>query len=182
MKNLELFQTATQDNKSLTLIQINTDGNDYPRGLGSYGAIGFNTIEQAEEFARENGGEVSKFKTRAGHHFWRLIGWTNEAFSIDAWLEDAGDNTYMTILSDEFERFAEVAKDYANNEDFDGITKAYNRLENAKDAIDALEDDEVLVWNGSYFESKNEKMMEYSYDVYSYAVGVVFNPEIHEEK
>jgi len=182
MKTLEQFESATQDNKSLTLIEINSDGNDYPRGLGSYGAIGFETIEDAKEFARENGGEVSKFKTRDGHHFWRLIGWTNEAFTLDAWLEDAGDNTYTTTLPEEFERFAEDAKEFANNEDFDGVEKAFSRFKKAKDEFDILGDDEVLIWNGAYFESKAKKMMQYSYDVYSYAVGVVFNPEIHEEK
>lgn len=182
MKTLEKFENATQDNKSLTLIEINSDGNDYPRGLGSYGAIGFETIKEAEKFANENGGEVSRFKNRDGHQFWRLLGWAGKAFSIDAYLEDAGDNIYLTTLSDEYNRFAEDSKACAENEDFDGITRAYNRLEKAISGFDALEEDEELIWNGAYFESKKKAMMQYSYDVYSYAIGVVFNPEIHTTK
>lgn len=183
MKNLLFnFKEAT-DKEGLKLIQINTEGNDYPRGLGSYGAIGFDTYEDAEKFAEENGGEVYIFETRAGHTFWRAKGNKYEALTAQDYINDCNDNVNVVCIESETEHFWEAVKETQENEDFESLLKIIDKQKEAIDFFENLPEDETPIYDGNCdsYESVPNTMMHYSEDVYTYAVGVYFNPELHEE-
>ncbi len=183
MKNLENFKIAA-DNQDLTIIQINTDGNDYPRGLGSYGAIGFVSIEQAKVFSEENGGDVAHFETRGGHTFWRNKGNAYKPYTASNYVDDCNDNVYETDLQTELDRFKEGIETGIDNEDFELIDKAYQLFKKFQEAYENKGESETIIYDGNSdrFEAIPNEMMSYSEDVYTYAIGVYFNPREHEEE
>lgn len=183
MKNLENFK-AEADMKGWTLIQINTDGNDYPRGLGAYGAIGFDTIKEAEQFAEDNGGEVYQFQTKKGHTFWRAKGWTNKPFTAQDYLNDCNDDVNEVCKKSEIESFFEFSKDAIENEDLEQVKNLIEKLKECIDFFDKLPETETPFYDGnsSSYGSISNTMMQYNEDVYINAIGVFFDPELHEDK
>jgi len=177
---LESFIQQIEDS-NLRLIQINTDANDYPKGLGSYGAIGFNTFKDAEDFCKKNGGEICQFKTRQGHTFWRKIGESFQAFDYTYYLDKCNDNVNYTTLSDEKERFFEQLKDVIEEKDFEQLEDRINKHKICLNFFDRLNGDEVAIYNGNNdtLESCKHEFMQFSEDVYTYSIGVYFNPQFH---
>lgn len=175
---LENFIQETEDN-NLRLIQINTDANDYPRGLGSYGAIGFDTFKDAEDFCAENGGEVCSFKTRGGHTFWRNEGAKYEPFTAQDYINDCNDYVNEVCIKSETEHFWIEVKEAQENEDFERLLIIVDKQKQAIDFFENLPEDETPYYNGNSdsYGSISTTMMQYSEDVYTYAIGVYFNPK-----
>jgi hypothetical protein len=182
MKNLENFNQAIE-NEGLKWIQINSDSNDYPKGLGSYGAIGFDDYKQAEKFAEENGGDIVLFQTKGGHTFWRNKGNKYEPLTSDDFLNDCNDDVYEVYTKGHLEAFEERIKKAVAEELFEEIEEAYKNLVDFKEVLENKQDDEIVYYDGNSnsFNTCKIEMMSYSQDVYTYAVGVCFNPQIHEE-
>lgn len=181
MKTLENFNQAIE-NEGLTSIQINTDGNDYPKGLGSYGAIGFETFKEAEAFAEENGGEIVVFETKGGHTFWRNKGGLNAEFSCLDIMDTDGNMEHVdfTSLKESFqERLKEIE---ANN--VDGVIDLLTNYQTDLEFLQNIDEGNIAVKKYG-FKGLDEipiKTMQFSYDVYTYAIGVYFNPVLHEEE
>lgn len=182
MKNLELFEQAI-DLQDLTHIEINTDGNDYPRGLGAVGAIGFNQFSEAEAFAEQHGGEVVVFKTRDGHHFWRNEGRAYSPFTAHDYIDGADDNTNLITEEDLTDKFWEDLMAATEDKDIDEVDYIFENYKEHLADIQAAGDGKVCFFDGNTNEigTLDETFMEYRYDVYSYAIGVYFHPSLHEE-
>lgn len=182
MKNLENFNQAIE-NLGLKWIQINDKGNDYPSGLGSYGAIGFDNYKQAEEFAEENGGEIVHFETKGGHTFWRNKGAAYKPYTSDDYINDCNDNVIETNTELELAHFELKIKEAVEEQLFEKIEEAYKTLVDFKEVLENKEEDEIVYYDGgsNTFDTCKMEMMTYNQDVYTYAIGVVFNPKIHEE-
>lgn len=180
INTLDNFIQETLDN-NFRLIQINTDANGYPKELGSYGAIEFNTFKDAEDFCAKNGGETCQFMTRQGHTFWRKIGESLQAFDYTYYLDKCNDNVNYTTLSEETERFFEQLKDVIEDKDFEELENRINKHKICLNFFDKLKDDEVAIYNGNSdsLESCKHEFMQFSEDVYTYSIGVYFNPQFH---
>lgn len=181
MQTLENFKTAT-DNNGLQLIQINTNGNDYPSGLGSYGAIKFDTFKDAEKFRQDNGGEVGIFKTRQGHTFWRFEGATDSEFNYDDYLEKCGDSVNETTLRNEIENFWDAVNYEVENQDYQDLKELIKKHDKTIELFENCKDNEVVVYdnNRDILYTLPTKMMQFNEDVFSYSIGVYFNPILHE--
>ncbi len=175
---LESFIQETEDN-NLRLIQINTQSNDYPTGLGSYGAIGFNAYKEAEDFCEKNGGEICSFKTRQGHTFWRKEGNVYSPFSYEDYLDKCNDNVNYTTLSEETESFWSAVSNA--KDDFEHLKVIVEKHQKTIDFFENLKDNEVGIYNGNSdtLESCKQEFMQFSEDVYTYSIGVYFNPKFH---
>lgn len=171
------------DLQGLTRIEINTNGNDYPQGLGAIGAIGFNQFSEAEAFAEQHGGEVVVFKTRDGHHFWRNEGRTYSPFTAYDYIDRADDNTNLITEEDLTNKFWEDLREATTNEDLDDVEYIFENYKEHLADIQAAGKDKVCYFDGNTDEigTLDKVFMEYSYDVYSYAIGVYFHPDLHEE-
>jgi hypothetical protein len=183
MKTLENFKIAT-DNNGLQLIQFNTNGNDYPSGLGSYGAINFDTFNDAEQFSRDNGGVVGIFQTRQGHTFWRFEGETDSEFNYFDYLERCGDYLNETTLVNEEENFWD-ALNYdlqSDCQDYEELKALIKKHDKTIELFENCKDNEVVVYdnNRNILYTLPKKMMQFTEDVFSYSIGVYFNPTLHE--
>lgn len=178
---LENFIQEVEGNK-LRLIECNTQSNDYPSGLGCYGAIGFDTYEEAVSFAKDNGGEVGSFQTRQGHTFWRYEAAKFKAFSYEDYLNKCNGNVNYTTLSEETENFWNAVSNDKDDEDFEHLKIIVEDHQKTIDFFENLSDDEIGIYNGNNntLESCKHEFMQFSEDVFTYSIGVYFNPKKHQ--
>lgn len=166
------------DGLTLQIKEITTGMNGYPQGLGDYAIIGFDTYQQAEDFANEHGCEVSLFKIRDGHQLWTNLGRKHEPLTDRDYLEDLSDNywqaskemcieTFKNILADMLEKF---------EGDFSDIDTLIAGEKELLEAIENCSDDEIIITGSGFkfghYDTCKKVMMQYHYDVTTYAVGV----------
>lgn len=169
------------EQRGLDIIQLNTDGNDYPRGLGDYAAIGFDTYEDAEAFAEEIGSDVCLFQTRDGHTFWRNNGRKYEALTADDYLNDLGDN-FHAWTPDMLDSDADVVRDLVADDELEKAAKKIADLQKLRDEYDEAEADEIIICGeGRYMETVKATMMKYYEDVHTYAVGVLIGTDLNSD-
>ena len=75
--------------RGLEVVETTQGMNGYPWGLGK-AVIGFETFEEAQEVARESGGEVVDLSRRDGWQFWKNTGKVGKEWEMNA--EDYGDD------------------------------------------------------------------------------------------
>lgn len=172
----EILELAREAN--LTTVEITYGMNGYPQRLGDWGIIGFDNMEAAEKFAKDNGGEVSHFESRDGWHFWNQKGNAWKPYTSDNMLSDMGDNYSFADSSNEF--YAEQLKDIAA--DFDGdftdLEVAIKRIKEIIEAVESADDDEdVIVHEGRYYDTVKKEMMRYNHDTHRYAIGVLITKD-----
>jgi hypothetical protein len=172
------------DKNNLKLIQINSEENDYPNGIGSYGAINFENYHEAEIFCNRYGGEICSFRTRQGHTFWRNQGNAYKSFSYEDYLNKCNDNVYITTIKDQEERFWEQLKDIIENKDFNELLNIVNQRKENIEYMNSVEDNQIIYYDGNSDTLNNIRytFMQFSEDVYTYAIGVYFNPNKHESE
>ena len=167
----DLAEIASEN--GLQLIDTTANSTGYPERLQK-AIIGFDTFEQAEELAKENGLSIEIFRKRDGWNFWYRTGNTAyEPFRRSA--EDFGDD-YSEFSKDNLEDFYEneVQPMVSEFESFDELRSFLDQNEKIKDEIEDAEDDEIVITRcGEYYDTIKELTMAYSYDSHSYAIGLI---------
>lgn len=157
----------------LQLIDTTSAKNGYPQDLQK-AIIGFDTFEQAEALAKENGLRIEFFQQHDGWDLWYRTGWqAGEPFLRSA--EDYGDD-YSEFSKKDLEGFYEnnVQPMVSDFEDFDSLRSFLNMEEKIKDEIEEAEDDEIVITCcGEYYDTIKERPMAYHYDAHSYAIGLI---------
>lgn len=87
--------------KTMKKIPLTHAMNGYPDERGDFGIIGFDTFDEAEEFADQFNLDVGVFETRDGWHFWKHLGCINEPFSPQDLVDKLGDNAQIVELGED---------------------------------------------------------------------------------
>lgn len=157
----------------LQLIETTTNSTGYPESLQK-AIIGFDTFEQAEELAEENGLSIEFFQKRDGWDLWYRTGSTAyEPFRRS--VEDFGDD-YSKFSKEDLEDFYEneVQPFVSEFDSFDDLRSFLEQNEKIKDEIEDAEDDEIVItYCGEYYDTIKERTMAYNYDTHSYAIGLI---------
>lgn len=169
MKNL--CEIASEN--GLQVIETTASRTGYPEALQK-AIIGFDTFEQAEELAKENGLSIEAFKKSNGWDLWYRTG-CQMGTSFLRSADDCGDD-YRGYTKEDLEDFYlnEVQPMVSDFEDFDSLRCFLDKKEKIKDEIEDAEDDElVLTCCGEYYATIKARTMSYYYDAHSYAIGLI---------
>ena len=157
----------------LELIDTTSAMNGYPQCL-KRAIIGFDSFEQADKLAKENGMSIEIFTKRDGWNLWYRTGdkaW--EPFERSA--EEYGDD-YREFSEEDLEGFYEnevqpFVSDFA---DFASLRSFLDNKEKIYDKIEEADDDElVITLDGNYYETIKKTTMSYCYDTRHFAIGLI---------
>lgn len=157
----------------LELIDTTSAMNGYPQCL-KRAVIGFDSFDQAEKLAKENGLSIEIFTKRDGWNLWYRTGdkaW--EPFERSA--DEYGDD-YREFSEEDLEGFYEnevqpFVSDFA---DFASLRSFLDNKEKIYDKIEEADDDELVITSeGNYYDTIKETTMEYEYDTHHYAIGLI---------
>lgn len=169
--NEKLMEIAYE--RGLEVVETTKGMNGYPQGLGK-AVIGFETLEEAQEVARESGGEVVDLSRRDGWQFWKNNGRVWKEWEMQA--EDYGDDyecvtDWKDWWEDEREILSETMKEMETPDDLtlltDRVWKIYNEINNLGD------NEQVLLCCGEYYDTIPVKTLRYHIDVWSHEIAVV---------
>lgn len=169
--NEKLMKIAYE--RGLDVVETTKGMNGYPQGLGK-AVIGFKTFEEAQEVARESGGEVVDLSRRDGWLFWKNNGRVWKEWEMQA--EDYGDDYECVIdwkdwWEGEREILSETMKEMETPDDLtlmtDRVWKIYNEINNLGD------NEQVLLCRGEYYDTIPVKTLRYHIDVWSHEIAVV---------
>lgn len=167
----EFDDIATEN--GLELIDTTSAKNGYPQDL-KRAIIGFDSFEQAEELAKENGLSIEIFEKRDGWDMWYRTGCQAHA-PFERSAEDFGDD-YREFSKKDLEGFYEneVQPMVADFEDFDTLRSYLGRMERIKDEIEYVEEGEIVItYCGEYFDTIVEHTMAYALDSKHFAIGLI---------
>lgn len=161
------------DEHNLKFIETTEDGrNGYPQNLKP-ALIGFETFEEAEEFAKENGLKTWIFHKRDGWQLWERRKPAYESFNVSA--EDYGDNYNVFKANDLDDYFENEVKPYLEN--FDNIEDLKDFLNNQEEIMNELEccdeNEAVITCCGKWYDTIKAKPMKWSHDTHNYVIGVM---------
>lgn len=134
--------------------------------------IGFENFDEANDFVRNNGGEIVEIHKRDGEHTWKNDGRTNHPYTLDG---DTYGDDYMTYTDAEEwwkeERESFDIREYACPAQ---AIEALQKMEEIYDAIwDLEENQQLLIHKPSMrYETIAIETMSYREDVYTYYIGV----------
>ena len=157
----------------LELIDTTSAMNGYPQRL-QRAIIGFDTFEDAERLASENGLSVEIFRKRDGWSFWyRTNNNAWEAFERSA--DEYGDD-FRQFTKEDLKGFYEneVQPSVCCFDDFASLRWFLDTMEKIHDKIeDADEDELVLSCCGQYYDTIKKTTMSYCYDTHHFAIGLI---------
>ena len=134
----------------LIIIETTSEGNGYPNNLKK-AVIGFENFEDAENFVRENGGEIIQLSRKAGHQLWSRGGRVYEPFNMQK-VYDNDPCCEMYFCGDE-ERFTENIKEQiAEVNDFALIQSLIEEKTEIWEQFCTLGEDEFILIKDGQFE------------------------------
>lgn len=160
----------------LTVGEITHSYNDYPNNLGDNVITGFDSFEDAEEFANKHGLTICSFTKKDGHHFWHKGGNSYRPFSSDEYIHELGDDYSEACINNEDIKMvlSQIVNDFSG--DFKHIKEFIEMVDELRDAIESKCDDEVVIVKGfTYIETVNKELMTFHVDVTRYSIGVLLN-------
>ena len=169
--NEKLMEIAYE--RGLEVVETTQGMNDYPQGLGK-AVIGFETFEEAQEVARESGGEVVDLSRRDGWQFWKNTGRVWKEWEMNA--EDYGDD-YECVTDPK--EWWENEKSVMESLEFRSPAEMREHLEKVEAVYDKIadlgENEQLLICrDGSYdHEVILVKTLRYHIDVWSHEIAVV---------
>lgn len=169
--NIDILDKA--ESLGLYIIETTPDANGYPKNLKK-AIIGFEDMESAEKFAKENGLSVEIFKRRAGWQLWYRTGiWPDKPFNMPHVYSD--DPSYECFFSGDEESFVEGVKAVISElDDFDLIKGFIEMKSNIWDEFGILGDDEfILVRDGKLDKVLDIHKMHFEYDGTYREIGVI---------
>jgi len=180
MKSKEQILEIAKNN-DLKVVEITYGSNGYPSGLGDNAIIEFEDYNQALNFAETHGLETHLFKIRDGWHFWTDMGSKHKALTYQDKLDDLGDNYNLfepdyNVMHDQLTEMSLTEID-----DLIVIREKINSWMEQIEEFEALDEDEILIVGyGTHYDTCEKEMMQYSEDVWTYAVGVFVPKEENE--
>ena len=165
------------DSNNLEIIETTSQANGYPSNL-KYAIIGFETFEDAEKLAAENGLQIQSFEKRDGWQLWARTGNTAyEPFKNNS--DDYGDNYSdfdggsigeETFLEDEvLPRLA----DFTSFDDLESFIKS------KKEVFEEIEKagvhQKVITYMGDYSETIDTESMYFYHDTRHFVIGLINN-------
>lgn len=161
------------EGNGLKLISTTSALNGYPQQL-QQAVIGFETFEQAEMLAEENGLSIEIFTKRDGWGIWYRTG--NHAWGpFERSAEEYGDD-YRQYSRDDLEDFyeREVKPTVDSFDDFASLREYLDKMEELRDKIEDADDDElVLAACYGYYDTIKKTSMSYCYDTRHFAIGLI---------
>lgn len=159
--------------EKLKVIETTSESNGYPSNIKK-ALIGFDSYEQAESISEKYGLSIEYFTKRDG---WQLYYRTNDrAYSaIEVFADEYGDD-YRGFTSSDYEGFYdnEVKGMVEEFNSFEGIEEFLNTKKKIYEAIEELEDDEiVLTCQGEYYDTVKKYTMCHYYDTKTTVIGVI---------
>lgn len=157
----------------LELIDTTSAMNGYPQCL-KRAVIGFDTFEEADKLAKENGLSIEVFTKRDGWNLWYRTG--NKAWApFERSAEEFGDN-YRLYSKEDLEDFYEneVQPNVDGFDDFASLRAFLDNMEEVCDEIEVSDNDEfILASFGKYCGTIKKTTMAYCYDTHHYAIGLI---------
>ena len=159
--------------ENLQVVDTTSAMSGYPQSLKKT-LIGFDSFEEAERIAGEYGLSIETFTKRDG---WQLYCRTNNrAYSaIEVSAEEYGDD-YRSFTASDYEGFYEneVQGMIGEFDDFDSVEDFLEKKKKIYDAIEDLEDDEmVLTCQGEYYDTVKRYTMCHSFDTKTTIIGLI---------
>lgn len=170
--NSEILDKA--DSLGYEIIETTDNCNGYPSNLKK-AVIGFEDFEDAEHFAKENGGEIIKLRRKAGQQLWSRGSRAFEPFYMSKVYDD--DPCYEMYFCGDEERFTDNVKgQIAEMNDFALIQSFVEEKAEIWDEFCTLGENEfILVKDGKLEGVIEEERMDYEYDSTYYRIGVIEN-------
>jgi hypothetical protein len=171
MNTYVLFHELAENN-NLQFIETTDGMNGYPQNLKP-ALIGFETFEEAKEFASEHGLETWIFHKRDGWQLWERKTLAYVSFHNSA--DDYGDNYNMFESDDKKDYYEnEVKPRLENFSDLNDLKKFVEKQEEIMDELERCDDGEaVITYCGEYYETIKVRSMEFYHDTHSYVIGVM---------
>lgn len=171
MSNYHLFRELAENN-NLQFVETTSAHNGYPENLEP-ALIGFNTWEEAEAFAEENGLILCELHKRDGWQLWGRGNQVIEPFNIT--YEDYGDN-YDVIGKDRASSYyeEEIKPIISEFDSLDDLEDFIDKKRVVVDELENMEDDEAVVtYCGVYDSTIKPKCMEWGFDTHNYVIGAM---------
>ena len=155
------------------LIETTPERSGYPRNL-KWAIIGFDSMEEAREYADQYDLSIESFQKRDGWNVWYRTG-NREYEPFTRTAEQYGDdyNLFTADYADYYydNEVQEIISDFDNFEDVEKFLKERREV---YDAICALDDNEAVVtYQGRLYEEIKRHSMGYYFDTHSYAIGLI---------
>ena len=156
----------------LTIIETTDNGNGYPSNLKK-AVIGFEDFEDAENFVKENGGEIIELRRKAGQQLWSRGSRAFEPFYMSTIYDN--DPCYEMYFCGDEERFTDNVKEQIA--ELNGFTLIQSLIEKKAEIWDEFctlgENEFILVKDGKLEGVIEEERMYYEYDSAYYRIGVI---------
>lgn len=179
MKKIDAFLEAAEE-KNLKKMGLAGASNGYPEPDLGWFICEFNTYEDAELFAKENGGIVAVSEWRDGWGYAHYLGEAVSALEVDEnWYGDG-----YRIIDSPFKNFAEYmgydekedpCKDF-EDEEIEKKKKEYEELKSEVGAYVDWESQNCILDENRFFDTiaKDGREMKFSHDTENKAVGVAY--------
>lgn len=156
----------------LQFVETTSGRNGYPENLKP-ALVGFDTFEDAENFAQEHGLDTWLLHKRDGWQLWNRVYSVYEPMSISC--EDYGDDYNLYTASSLECYFEEEVKPRLENFDnIEDLREFLKEQEEIMSELEYLDDDEaVITLFGKYHETINLHPMEWVHDTHYYIIGVM---------
>jgi len=164
--------------------ELTSGSNGYPENTRKC-ITGFETYEQAKDFATKTGGEVTSIRSRDGWTLSQSEGWVSGAYDIRNILLKNYESESIEIISNNgndidnyLASVKDTLKEYVDNaEDFDDLHGVVANIFKAQDIaskVEDLEDDELLFVLDGEPEVLKKFATHYNHDVWTYDIAVEF--------
>ena len=161
------------EKNGLEVITTTSNRNGYPQRL-QRAIIGFDTFEDAEMLAHEEGLSIEFFTKRDGWCLWYREG-THALAPFERSLEEYGDE-YRQWSKADLDGFYEneVQPSVCAFDDFASLRCFLNIMEEILHKIEDADDDEIVLANfGGYYDTIKKTTMSYCYDTRHFAIGLI---------
>ena len=165
------------DENDLEVVKTTCLRNGYPSNLCK-AVVGFKSFEDAERIASENGLTLIWIDARDGWQLWYRGDTASEPMKITS--DDFGDDFNFEYDRDDFmKRAHDVVADMAyQGEEFDDIRAYMEKAEKVADAIENMEESQVVVtYQGEYYDTIEMRPIYFSYDGRTIPLTVRVSPE-----
>lgn len=160
--------------KNYDYVSVTESKNGYPSHVHTV-TTGFVSFDEADEYAKENGGKVVLLHRKDGWSLWEV---ERPLFSApERSAEDEGDD-YEIFTEDNKDELSDRLIEEINDENhgiesIDKLRDILDKYEKISDEIDVLDDDEgVLVRDGEFDTIKLHPSEWHDTDVNEYMIGV----------
>lgn len=172
-KDMRKDLESIAEENGLEVITTTSAKNGYPQRL-QRAIIGFDTFEDAERMAKDNGLSIEEFTKRDGWRLWYRTG--NHAFA--PFERDGNEYGY------EYRQYSKADLDgfYMNEvqpsvcafHDFESLRCFLDIMEEIRDKIEDADDNEIVLASlRGYYGTIEKTTMRYSYDTNHFAIGLI---------